>query len=314
MNSSTTTKTYAVIGASRGIGHEFVSQLLSKGHRLIATTRSGQRGDATKLWPGSGEGRTYTSLLHHLQTNTIGPTILSARLLSSPIPLRKLIFISSDSSSATRFLSHEDGFAAYAASKAALNMLLRHMSAELRRKGSDTVVLALHPGEVYTDMARAVEGKVGWEVEGMLSVGESVRGCVEVIEGKGKGDEGTFWTGEGERYITTLKTHHDHHHHHHPLSPTIPLKTSLIASALANLNFNSSLSSLTTFNASSNSVTRSTFLCRYLLAASVFFCRFCTFVGSPSHSPSEDGELRFIPTSKVEPGVAVGRVEDEEEC
>jgi len=60
-------------------------------------------------------------------------------------------------------------FAAYAASKAALNQALRvrflrpsysagvcvdascqHMAAELRRKGSQTVVLAMHPGEVAT--------------------------------------------------------------------------------------------------------------------------------------------------------------------
>jgi NAD(P)-dependent dehydrogenase (short-subunit alcohol dehydrogenase family) len=60
-------------------------------------------------------------------------------------------------------------FAAYAASKAALNQALRvrsdtsylgqkscidapcqHMAAELKRKGSQTIVLAMHPGEVAT--------------------------------------------------------------------------------------------------------------------------------------------------------------------
>ncbi len=59
-------------------------------------------------------------------------------------------------------------FAAYAASKAALNHALRvrarnsspqsphadainqHMAAELKRKGSKTIVLAMHPGEVAT--------------------------------------------------------------------------------------------------------------------------------------------------------------------
>lgn len=41
-------------------------------------------------------------------------------------------------------------FAAYAASKAALNQALRHMAAELKRADDDTIVLALHPGEVAT--------------------------------------------------------------------------------------------------------------------------------------------------------------------
>lgn len=41
-------------------------------------------------------------------------------------------------------------FAAYAASKAALNQAMRHMAAELKRKDDDTILLALHPGEVAT--------------------------------------------------------------------------------------------------------------------------------------------------------------------
>lgn len=68
-------------------------------------------------------------------------------------PPTKLIFISSDSGSTTLFRDHEDGFGGYAASKAALNQMLRHMAAELKRRGEvweNVCVLALHPGEVQT--------------------------------------------------------------------------------------------------------------------------------------------------------------------
>jgi NAD(P)-dependent dehydrogenase (short-subunit alcohol dehydrogenase family) len=63
------------------------------------------------------------------------------------------VFISSDSGSTANFLDFEDGFGAYSASKAALNQMLRHMAAELKRsneKKRDTIILALHPGEVET--------------------------------------------------------------------------------------------------------------------------------------------------------------------
>lgn len=68
-------------------------------------------------------------------------------------PPSKVVFISSDSGSATIFRDDEDGFGAYGASKAALNQMLRHMAAELTRRGgkwSHTSVLAMHPGEVQT--------------------------------------------------------------------------------------------------------------------------------------------------------------------
>jgi NAD(P)-dependent dehydrogenase (short-subunit alcohol dehydrogenase family) len=164
---------------------------------------------------------TYAQFSHHLTTNTIGPLLVAAAILklSSPaIPIHTLVFMSSDSGSAARFRAFEDGFAAYAASKAALNQGLRHLAAELPRlesptEGSaspnrDTVVLALHPGEVATDMASNVD--LAWEVEGIITPEESVAGMLKVIAEKGKGGVGqrggeavgvaTFWDWRGEVY------------------------------------------------------------------------------------------------------------------
>lgn len=78
--------------------------------------------------------------------------------------------------------------------------LKQHMAAELRRASRTTVVLAMHPGEVDTDMAKDVE--LPWEVEGVIGSQESVRGMVQVIGSKGGRVEesGTFWTWEGVEY------------------------------------------------------------------------------------------------------------------
>jgi NAD(P)-dependent dehydrogenase (short-subunit alcohol dehydrogenase family) len=59
-----------------------------------------------------------------MRTNCIGPIITAQKILST-IPVGTVVFMSSDSASASKFLSFEDGFAAYAASKAALNQALR---------------------------------------------------------------------------------------------------------------------------------------------------------------------------------------------
>lgn len=99
--------------------------------------------------------RSFGDFALHLHTNTIGPIIVAQKLLniSSADPPSKVVFISSDSGSTADFRAHEDGFGAYGASKAALNQMLRHMAAELKRKGGkwqDVCILAMHPGEVQT--------------------------------------------------------------------------------------------------------------------------------------------------------------------
>lgn len=83
----------------------------------------------------------------------------------------------------------------YAASKAALNQALRHMAAELERRGSQTKVLALHPGEVATDMAA---NDLSYDLPEQMGVEESVGKCIKTIEERGDGESGTFWTWEGK--------------------------------------------------------------------------------------------------------------------
>ncbi|GAT25000.1 short-chain dehydrogenase [Aspergillus luchuensis] len=68
------------------------------------------------------------------------------------------------------------------------------MAAEISRKGGRTCVLALHPGEVETDMANV---ELDWVVEGVIQPRESVEGMLRVVEERGEGDNGTFWCWDG---------------------------------------------------------------------------------------------------------------------
>jgi NAD(P)-dependent dehydrogenase (short-subunit alcohol dehydrogenase family) len=145
----------------------------------------------------------FDEFAFHLHTNTIGPIITANRLLQTNIPIGTIVFMSSDSGSQGNFREMEDGFAAYAASKAALNMAIRHLAAELKRKDDDTIILAMHPGEVATDMANV---QLPWEVQGIITPEESVMKMIEVIKSKGIQHSGTFWTYENKvsRVRTTV--------------------------------------------------------------------------------------------------------------
>lgn len=68
------------------------------------------------------------------------------------------------------------------------------------------MVLAIHPGEVTTDMQTSVN--LAWEVQGIISPQESISKMLGVIARKGKGGVevaeragfATFWDWEGRVY------------------------------------------------------------------------------------------------------------------
>ncbi|KAG2414131.1 hypothetical protein HFD88_003322 [Aspergillus terreus] len=235
-------KTWLILGASRGIGLEFVQQILGRGGRAIATVRSsgsaleaivqdapdratiltcdvsreklfisqfaktGERkidyaviNAGILQYPNRALEMTFDEYAHHLLTDTVGPIIVAQKLQQlADVAIGTVAFMSNDSGSTQRFLTFEDGFAAYGASKAALNQTLRHMAEELKRKERDTIILALHPGEVATDMGKI---EISWDLDGgQICAQESVSAMISVIESKAVEHSGTFWTWENEQY------------------------------------------------------------------------------------------------------------------
>ncbi|MCJ1476508.1 hypothetical protein MMC13_005174 [Lambiella insularis] len=88
-------------------------------------------------YPNKATEMSFSRFEAHLRTNAVGPIIVAQRLLQTTIPIGTIMFMSSDSGSATNFRAFEDGFAAYAASKAALNQALRRYGGQhLDRMGS----------------------------------------------------------------------------------------------------------------------------------------------------------------------------------
>jgi NAD(P)-dependent dehydrogenase (short-subunit alcohol dehydrogenase family) len=217
-----------VSGANRGLGLEFVRQLLAQGARVIAACRHPARAheltaqaaahpghlhvlpldvakpasiaelaresamlfdgldllinNAGQLVPGERFGSlTSEHLEASLRSNTIGALLLTqalAPLLAQGNSARvaNLSSVIGSIASTTEFRSPS-----YAISKAALNMATVQLAHALAPQG--TLVLALHPGWVRTDMGGA---------QAPLEPTAAVAGMLRVIAQAQPADSGTF--------------------------------------------------------------------------------------------------------------------------
>ena len=212
-----------IVGASRGIGAEFVRQYLADGARVTATGRDGaalQRladagaralsldvasaaGASALAWPIDGEAfdtvvlnaGVYGPRSSGLQTptedefdavmhtNVLGAMRVLPQLQEALAPGAKLAVISSRMGSIGQRGS-ADGWL-YRASKAALNSVLKDVSLVLSGRA---ICVALHPGWVRTDM-----GGSGADID----ASESVAGMRQAIAGLDAARNGSFLNYDG---------------------------------------------------------------------------------------------------------------------
>lgn len=88
------------------------------------------------------------------------------------------------------------GWYAYRASKAAHNQLLRTLAIELSRSNPRSIVLALHPGTVDTNLSRPFQG--GVRPGHLLRPEESAARLLAVIASRSTADTGGFFAWDGQ--------------------------------------------------------------------------------------------------------------------
>jgi len=212
-----------LIGASRGIGLEFVRQYRAEGARVVATARSddglaaiealGARGlrlDVQRLdstaglaWQLDGEafdvavvsagvyGPRHKALQAPtaaefdavMHTNVLGPMRVIPQFIEALAPGARLVVLSSRMGSIGARM--QSGGWLYRASKAALNSVLKDTAITL---GDRAVCVALHPGWVQTDMGGA---------EADLTVAHSVATMRRTIAGLTLIHSGNFFDHDG---------------------------------------------------------------------------------------------------------------------
>ncbi|KAF2741465.1 NAD(P)-binding protein [Polyplosphaeria fusca] len=156
---------------------------------LVSEVVQEKRGDVNAA--ETYETMNRETMMRTLEINTWGtfnvvktflPRLKSA---SSPSEPAKVVIMSSRMGS----MSSNVGGAGYAyrASKAGLNAVVKSFSIDV----PEVAFLLLHPGRVET-------GLVEWKEEGAMSLEESLRDCLKVINGLEKADSGGFVDRFGE--------------------------------------------------------------------------------------------------------------------
>lgn len=127
---------------------------------------------------------TFTSTL---ATNVTGPALVARAMTPMMKPDSVLANISSGMGSCELNINPDTGLDAYAASKAALNLITRRLASKLEARG--VTVVAIDPGWVQTRM-----GGEGAD----LTVDESIGDITATIAGLTQADTGRFLSRRGE--------------------------------------------------------------------------------------------------------------------
>jgi len=137
------------------------------------------------------------ALMKLFAVNSIGPALVAKHFL----PLLPRHGRSVFASISARVGSIEDnrlgGWYSYRTSKAALNMLLKTFSIELKRRAPSAICVGLHPGTVDTALSKPFQGRVA--PGKLFSPAQSAVHLLRVIDGLTTADSGAVFAWDGSR-------------------------------------------------------------------------------------------------------------------
>lgn len=219
-------QSWLINGTARGIGLELVRQLVGAGHSVVAVCRNPSEALAEAgatlvagidladpaapvrlahaldalgigsldaiimnagIYPDSGAlGALDYAVVHHVfNINTVAQLAVAEALLPRLQHGGRLAFITSRMGSIADNTS--GGSHAYRMSKAALNMVARTLSVDLRPRG--IAVGVIHPGFVRTDMTHG---------RGLIDADTAAAGIIARVEAMTIDTSGSFWHQNGD--------------------------------------------------------------------------------------------------------------------
>ncbi|CZT15241.1 probable oxidoreductase, short chain dehydrogenase/reductase family superfamily [Ramularia collo-cygni] len=232
-----------IVGATRGLGLELVKQYAAKNYTVSGTARSnpakdapdsihwisgvdvaeetagrkiaeglkGQKQDIVIISAGyfgkeSFDEPDFEAEVTMYKTSAIGPVFIVHALEKAGLLGKgsKVILVSSEAGSITlRHESEGGGMYGHHASKAALNMVGKLLSFDLKEKG--VAVGLVHPAFMRTEMTKGVGFDKFWDVGGAVTPDVSAGSLVEWIEGFDISSTGEYWAPRGAGDIGTAE-------------------------------------------------------------------------------------------------------------
>ncbi len=128
--------------------------------------------------------------------NAIGPVLVAKHFLPIMPRSGRAVFAALSARVGSIGDNRMGGWHGYRASKAALNMLMRNLAIEERRRNDRSIVVALHPGTVDTALSHPFQGNV--PAGRLFDPERAALQLLDVIEGLKVPDSGKLFDYEGE--------------------------------------------------------------------------------------------------------------------
>ncbi len=133
------------------------------------------------------------------EINTIAPALIAKHCLPKMNKERKSIFAALSARVGSISDNHLGGWYAYRSSKAALNMVIKTASIEMKRKNKNAIIIGLHPGTVDSDLSKPFQRNT--PKEKLFTADHSVSKMLDVLKALSLEDTGKIFAWDGKEIL-----------------------------------------------------------------------------------------------------------------